>query len=66
MLQQYRESKITKYSKHIACFLVVEKNNELLMNNRQARLIGATIVLEVNVVNNHMCGRIRQGRNNEQ
>ena len=30
--QQYRERRITKYSELIACLLVAEKNNELIIN----------------------------------
>ena len=48
----------------IACLLMAEKNNELLIKNHQDMHIGTTTVLEVNVVNNHMCGRIGRRRNN--
>ena len=32
MQQQYRERRFTKYSELIACLLVTEKNNELIIN----------------------------------
>ena len=35
--QQYRERRFTKYSELIACLLVAEKNNELLLQNHQSR-----------------------------
>ena len=34
--QQYRERRFTKYSELIACLLVAEKNNELLLQNHQS------------------------------
>ena len=34
--QQYRERHFTKYSELIACLLVVEQNNELLLKNHQS------------------------------
>ena len=36
----------------------------LLMKNQSARLTSATTIPEVNVVNNHMRGRVQQGRKN--
>ena len=35
--QQYRGRRFTKYSELIACLLVAEKNNELLLQNHQSR-----------------------------
>ena len=35
--QQYRERRFTKYYELIACLLVAEKNNELLLQNHQSR-----------------------------
>ena len=37
--QQYKERRFTKYSELIACLLVVEQNNELLLKNHQSRPI---------------------------
>ena len=37
MQQQYRERRFTKYYELIACLLVAEKNNELLLQNHQSR-----------------------------
>ena len=51
--QQYREQKFTKYYELISCFLVAEKNNELLMKAYQSRPTGAEAVPEVNAVDNH-------------
>ena len=51
--QQYRERKFTKYSELISCFLVVEKDNKLLIKNHQARPTSVAVVPEVNVVDNH-------------
>ena len=53
-----------RYTKLIDCFLVAKKNNELLIKNLWARLIGATKFPEVNDINNHIGGRSGQGRNN--
>ena len=36
----------------------------LLMKNQSAKLTSKTTDLEVNVVNNHMCGRIERYRKN--
>ena len=38
----------TKYSELIACLLVVEQNNELLLKNHQSRSIRSISLLEVN------------------
>ena len=35
--QQYRECRFTKYSELIACLLMAEKNNELLLQSHQSR-----------------------------
>ena len=48
MHQQYRERRFTKYSELIACLLVVEKNNELLLQNHQFRSIGFKAFPEAN------------------
>ena len=39
--QQYRESRFTEYYELIACLLMAEKNNELLLQNHQSRPIGS-------------------------
>ena len=39
--QQYRERRFTKYSELIACLLVAEKNNKLLLQNHQSRPTGS-------------------------
>ena len=39
--QQYRERQFTKYYELIACLLVAEKNNELLLENHQSRPTGS-------------------------
>ena len=46
--QQYRERRFTKYSELIACLLVVEKNNELLLQNHQSRSTGFKAFPEAN------------------
>ena len=46
--QQYRERQFTKYSELIACLLVAEKNNELLLQNHQSRPTGSKAFPEVN------------------
>ena len=48
--QQYRACQYTKYSNLIACLLMVEKNNELLMKNHQVHPIGTKPVFEANDV----------------
>ena len=48
MHQQYRERRFTKYSELIACLLVAEKNNELLLQNHQFRSIGFKAFPEAN------------------
>ncbi|KAK6148027.1 hypothetical protein DH2020_018939 [Rehmannia glutinosa] len=39
--QQYRQKGFTTYSQLISCLLVAEENNDLLMQNHQARPIGS-------------------------
>ena len=54
--QQYREHRFTKYSELIACLLVAEQNNELLLKNHQSRSIGSIPLPEANAtiqVNRH-------------
>ena len=46
--QQYRERRFTKYSELIACLLVAEKNNELLLQNHQSRPTGSKAFPEAN------------------
>ena len=46
--QQYRERRFIKYSELIACLLVAEKNNELLLQNYQSRPIGFQAFPETN------------------
>ena len=48
MQQQYRERRFTKYSELIACLLVAEKNNELLLQNHQSRPTGFKAFPEAN------------------
>ena len=46
--QQYRERQFTKYYELIACLLVAEKNNELLLENHQSRPTGSKAFPEAN------------------
>ena len=46
--QQYREHQFTKYSELIACLLVAEKNNELLLQNHQSHPTGSKAFPEAN------------------
>ena len=46
--QQYRERRFTKYSELIACLLVDEKNNELLLQNHKSRPTGFKAFPEAN------------------
>ena len=48
--QQYRERCFTKYSKLIACLLVVEHNNELLLKNYQSRPTGSISLPKANAI----------------
>ena len=47
--QQYRECHFTKYSELIACLLVAEQNNELLLKNHQSRLTESIPLPEANL-----------------
>ena len=46
--QQYRERRFTKYSELIACLLVAEQNNELLLKNHQSCLTGSISLPKAN------------------
>ena len=46
--QQYRERRFTKYSELIACLLMDENNNELLLQNYQSRPTGSKAFPEAN------------------
>ena len=46
--QQYRERRFTKYSELIACLLVAEKNNEILLQNHQSHPTGSKAFPEAN------------------
>ena len=46
--QQYRERRFPKYSDLIACLLVAEQNNDLLMRNHASRPTGSVALPEVN------------------
>ena len=48
MQHQYREHRFTKYYELIACLLVAEQNNELLLKNHQSRPTGSISLPEVN------------------
>ncbi|CAM8947413.1 unnamed protein product [Rhodiola kirilowii] len=48
--QQYRVRGFQRYSELIACLLIVEKHNELLIKNHQARSIGSKAFPEANAV----------------
>lgn len=60
--QQYRERQFTKYSELIACLLVAEKNNELLMKNHQARPTGTVAIPEVNSTDTYRNNNYGRGR----
>ena len=66
--QQYRERRFSKYSELIACLLVAEQNNELLLKNHQSRPTGSIPLPEANAtIQVNRCGRgrghgHRQGR----
>ncbi|XP_045802229.1 uncharacterized protein LOC123895789 [Trifolium pratense] len=57
--QQYRERGFTKYSDLIACLLLAEQNNELLMKNHEVRPTGAAAFPEVNVATHDHYGQTR-------
>ncbi|XP_027095943.2 uncharacterized protein [Coffea arabica] len=46
--QQYREKGFKKYSELIACLLLAEQNNELLLKNHESRSTGASPFPEAN------------------
>jgi hypothetical protein len=48
LMQQYRMQKFTKYSELIACLLVAEQNNELLIKNHESRPTGSVAIPEAN------------------
>ncbi|XP_073128651.1 uncharacterized protein [Henckelia pumila] len=48
--QQYRVRGFMRYFELIACLLVAEKNNELLIRNHQSRPTGSTAFPEANIV----------------
>ncbi|XP_057780168.1 uncharacterized protein LOC130998775 [Salvia miltiorrhiza] len=60
--QQYRERGFKKYSELIACLLVAEQNNELLLKNHALRPTGSAALPEANATFNHDNGR---GRGNQ-
>ena len=62
--QQYRERRFNKYSELIACLLVAEKNNELLLKNHQSRLTGSIPLPEANAT--IQVNRRRRGRRHGQ
>ena len=47
--QQYKERRFTKYSELIACLLVAEQTNELLLKNHQSRPTESISLPKVNV-----------------
>ncbi|CAM8915282.1 unnamed protein product [Rhodiola kirilowii] len=53
MQQQYRVRGFQRYSELIACLLIVEKNNELLIKNRQSRPTGSRPFSEVHFANSN-------------
>ena len=58
--QQYREHRFAKYSKLIACLLVVEQNNEFLLKNHQSYPTESISLPEANATiqtNRPGCGR---------
>ena len=59
--QQYRERRFTRYSELIACLLVAEQNNELLLKNHQSRPTRSVSLPEANAtsISIHKHGRGR-------
>ena len=58
-------SSFTKYSELIACLVVAEQNNELLLKNHRSRRTGSIPLFEANAtiqVNKHGHGYYGQGR----
>lgn len=61
--QQYRQKGFTKYSELIACLLVAEQNNQLLMKNHESRPTGSAPFPEANVASkNNFSNRQNHGR----
>ena len=60
MQQQYEERRFTKYYELIACLLIAEQNNELLLKNHQSRPSGSISLLEANAT--IQTNRRRRGR----
>ncbi|XP_027173983.1 double-strand break repair protein MRE11-like [Coffea eugenioides] len=58
-LQQYRERGFKKYSELIACLLLAEQNNELLLKNHESRPTGASPFPEANGTQFQNSGRGR-------
>ena len=55
--QQSRERRFTKYYELIACLLVAEQNNELLLKNHQSCLTISISLLEANaIIQTNRCG----------
>nr|XP_027122725.1 uncharacterized protein LOC113739652 [Coffea arabica] len=57
--QQYREKGFKKYSELIACLLLAEQNNELLLKNHESRPTGASPFPEANATQSQNFGRGR-------
>ncbi|XP_027151994.1 uncharacterized protein LOC113752054 [Coffea eugenioides] len=57
--QQYREKGFKKYSELIACLLLAEQNNELLLKNHESRSTGASPFPEANTTQFQNSGRGR-------
>ncbi|XP_027093777.1 uncharacterized protein [Coffea arabica] len=57
--QQYREKGFKKYSELIACLLLAEQNNELLLKNHESRPTGASPFPEANGTQFQNSGRGR-------
>ncbi|XP_027067762.1 uncharacterized protein [Coffea arabica] len=57
--QQYREKAFKKYSELIACLLLAEQNNELLLKNHDSRPTGASPFPEANTTQFQHSGRSR-------
>nr|XP_027085055.1 uncharacterized protein LOC113707092 [Coffea arabica] len=57
--QQYREKGFKKYSELIACLLLAEQNNELLLTNHESRPTGASPFPEANGTQFQNSGRGR-------
>nr|XP_027062963.1 uncharacterized protein LOC113689383 [Coffea arabica] len=57
--QQYREKGFKKYSELIACLLLAEQNNELLLKNHESRPTGASPFPEANATQFQNSGRGR-------